>query len=515
MIHPPAIAEWIEARTYRERLALSALSGAVAALGLAPFNLWVFGWVGFAGLLLLASLAATARRAAWIAWFGATTYFAVALHWIVEPFFVDAARHGWMAPFALFFMAGGLALFWALPAYLARRLLPQAALGWRLAALTGLVLLAEAARGVVLTGFPWAFPGHILIGSPFLSAAQFGGGLGLNLIVLGFAALMAGLVLRSLGWTVLSLAVAAGLSVALIAVAPTPSPPGPDAPVIRLVQPNAPQHLKWRRDMIPIFFQRGLALTAADPEIEGRTPDLVIWPETSLPQILDRSDVARAEIAGAAGAARVVVGAQRFEGVRPVNAMALLDAEGRIEAVYDKHHLVPFGEYLPYAETLSRWGLRGLAEVLPGGYVPGPGPALIELGGALGTAFPMICYEAIFPGYIRQVATRPDWMLHITNDAWFGTLSGPYQHLALAQLRAAEQGLPLLRAANTGISAVIDGRGRVVAALPLGEGGLLDAALPPALPPTVYARTGDLPLVALFLLGSLAAIVAGRRSARH
>jgi apolipoprotein N-acyltransferase len=205
----------------------------------------------------------------------------------------------------------------------------------------------------------------------------------------------------------------------------------------------------------------------------------------------------------------VLVGAQRFAGLGARNTAVLLTPSGDIAQVHDKHHLVPFGEYMPGGAMAATLGLRGLAEVLGGGYSPGPGPALIDLGGGLGRAFPMICYEAIFPGYIRQVP-RPDWMVHVTNDAWFGSFSGPYQHLAIARLRAAEQGLPVLRAANTGVSAVIDGYGRVLAALPLNTAGYLDAALPPALRPTLYARTGDLPLLLLVLFATGAGVWRGR-----
>jgi apolipoprotein N-acyltransferase len=154
---------------------------------------------------------------------------------------------------------------------------------------------------------------------------------------------------------------------------------------------------------------------------------------------------------------------------------------------------VPFGEYVPLRGLAERLGLDGLAAVIPGGYLPGPGPVTFDLGPALGRAFPMICYEAIFPRDIRTLETRPDWIAHVTNDAWFGTFSGPWQHLALARLRAAEQGLPVLRAANTGVSAVIDAR------------------LPPAAPPTLYARTGDLPVLAVTLAVAFALIVLARR----
>jgi apolipoprotein N-acyltransferase len=180
-----------------------------------------------------------------------------------------------------------------------------------------------------------------------------------------------------------------------------------------------------------------------------------------------------------------------------------LTPNGQIAAVYDKHRLVPFGEYFPGGTAAQALGIRGLAEVLAGGYAPGPGPAVLELGGALGGVFPMICYEAIFARDIRRVP-RPDWMVHLTNDAWFGALSGPYQHLALARLRAVEQGLPVLRAANTGVSAVIDARGTITAALPLNVMGALDAPLPPALPPTLYGRMGDAPILLLVFLATAA-----------
>ena len=494
----------------RRRMGLAALAGSVAAFGLAPFDLWLLGWAGFAALFALIAGAPTARRAAWLGWAGGTAYFAHALHWIVEPFFVDAARHGWMAPFALVLLAGGLALFWALAGWAAARLVPVARPGLRLVALAGFLVLAEVLRATILTGFPWAQPGHILIGAPFLAVSALVGPHGLTALVLGVAAGAAHALRQR---PLMSPVWAAGVLLAALVAGSFPPAPVAEAnaPVVRLVQPNAPQHLKWRDDMIPVFFQRGLDLTAAAPLGDGPAPDLVVWPETALPVLLERSDNARDAIAVAAGQARVLIGGQRFEGFRARNTSALLAPGGAIAQVYDKHHLVPFGEYMPGGAAAEALGLTGMAEVLSGGYSPGPGPALLEIGGGLGRAFPMICYEAIFPGYIRQV-DRPDWIVHLTNDAWFGSFSGPYQHLAIARLRAAEQGLPVLRAANTGISAVIDARGRVVAALSLDEAGFLDAPLPPALAPTVYARTGDWPAILLVLFATTMAVLAGRRA---
>ncbi len=482
---------------------LAALAGVCAAFGHAPFDLWALTPIALAGLFHLAASAPNPARGGLLLWVGATAYFAVTLNWIVEPFLVDAAATGWMAPFALALMAGGLALFWVPAGWVACRFVPASRPGHRLAVLAGVLVLTEAARGVVLTGFPWAHPGHVLIASPLLPLAALVGAQGLTVLVLGVAAGIAAFRLaRPMGaLSVLAVPLLAGLA-AMALVPPAPAPT-PQAPIVRLIQPNAPQHLKWREDLIPVFFQRSLDLTAMAPRDGGAAPDLVVWAETTLPVLLEYSDGARARIADAAGGAQILVGVQRFEGFRPRNSAALLTPNGQIAAVYDKHRLVPFGEYFPGGNAAQALGIRGLAEVLAGGYAPGPGPAVLELGGALGGVFPMICYEAIFARDIRRVP-RPDWMVHLTNDAWFGALSGPYQHLALARLRAVEQGLPVLRAANTGVSAVIDARGTITAALPLNVMGALDAPLPPALPPTLYGRMGDAPILLLVFLATAA-----------
>ena len=465
----------------------AALSGAAAALGLAPFDWFFLGLLGFVLGIALVAWALPMARAAWAFGFG---YFAVALHWIVEPFFVDIARHGWMAPFALVFMAGGMALFWLAAGWLVRAIgIKDGAKGGAFALA---LVLVEGLRAYVLSGFPWAHPGHILIDTPALALAGVAGPHGLNLVVLGVAAGIAAILNHQ------RLATGAYLTaVAAVALIPSPSPAplAEDAPQVRLVQPNAPQHLKWQPDMIPVFFDRGLELSAGPPV------DLVVWPETAVPTLLEDSDRLRAEIAAAANAP-VIFGVQRYPDRHARNALALMDASGDLTAVYDKHRLVPFGEYMPIRWLAARAGIDGLAAVAGGGYWPGDGPQVIEIGGGLGAAFVMICYEAIFPQYLRQVA-RPDWQLHLTNDAWFGSFSGPYQHLALARLRAAEAGLPVLRAANTGISAVIDARGQVVDYLPLNTAGALDVRLPAARPPTLYARSGDAPVLVLtFLLFS-------------
>lgn len=503
MSNPAAVQTARRGPMRTKRPGLAVLAGITAAFGHAPFDLWLLSFIGFAVLLRLAAAAPTAGAGARCLWAGAAAYFAVSLNWLVEPFLVDAAVTGWLAPVALAAMSGGLALFWGGAAWLAISFMAAASLRARIAALVGLIVLAEMARAVVLTGFPWAHPGHVLIGGPLLAMAGLAGAHGLTLIVLGVAGVMAVLGPRR---PVTALAVLAAPLVGAIwlsaGVAPAPAPAA-DAPIIRLVQPNAAQHLKWRDDMIPVFFQRALNLTA-QPGMSP--PDLVIWPETSLPVLLEDSRAARARIVVAGGGAQIIVGAQRFQGFQPRNSLAVIDASGGIADVYDKHRLVPFGEYIPGGAAAYALGLRGLAERLDGGYGPGPGPRVMALGAGLGDVFPMICYEAIFARDLQRTA-RPDWMLQITNDAWFGAFSGPYQHLALARLRAAEQGLPLLRSANTGVSAVIDARGRIVAMLPLNVPGALDAPLPVALPPTLYARSGDIPILFFVLLATVAVLL--------
>ncbi|MFO1207971.1 MAG: apolipoprotein N-acyltransferase, partial [Amaricoccus sp.] len=192
-------------------------------------------------------------------------------------------------------------------------------------------------------------------------------------------------------------------------------------------------------------------------------------------------------------------------GERYFNSLAVLDADGNAVAVYDKHHLVPFGEYVPFGGLVARLGLPALETLTRGGFTPGPGPHLVAAPG-IPPFLPLICYEAIFPDALRAPEGRAEWLVQVTNDAWFGTASGPYQHFAQARVRAIEQGLPLARAANTGISAMVDPMGRVVRSIGLGETGFVDVVLPAPLPPTLYARTGDLPaLTALFVLLGLTA----------
>lgn len=490
------------------RLALPLGLGVVAALGQEPLGLWPLTLVGLAGGVTLMRQTRDAKAAAGLGWLMGTGYFLMALVWIVQPFLVDPVRYGWMAPFALVFMAGGLALFWGLGFGLAR----WAGGGW---ALLGAFTLAEVVRSYLFTGFPWALIGHVLIDTPLAQLAVFGGAHGLGLVVLLGALALAWAAQRrwlgaGLAVVVLGLGWAWGLS-RLDRVPPPPS----DAPILRLVQPNAPQHLKWNPDFTPLFFRRQIEATAA---AATPRPDLILWPETAVPILLNDAERAFEIIATAAAGVPVVLGIERLDDGALYNSAVLLDGQGRVAQLYDKHHLVPFGEYIPLGDLLSDWGLQGLAAKDGNGFAPGPGPQVMDLGPDLGLALPLICYEAVFPGDTRVLSVRPDFLMQLTNDAWFGTFSGPYQHLAQARLRAIELGLPLVRVANTGVSTVVDPAGRMLVQIPLGQAGWVDAALPAAMSPTAYAETGDwaVGLLALLLLvtsGGMAR-AKGRRKSR-
>ncbi|MDA7430030.1 apolipoprotein N-acyltransferase [Primorskyibacter aestuariivivens] len=481
---------------------LAGLAGAVTALGQAPF-----GWAlpGFAALIVLLGMLGaerlTPRRAALLGWLAGLGYFATALHWIVEPFLIEPELYGWLAPFGLIGLAGGLALFWAAALWAAQR----AGGGvWRVAIA---LALAELARGHVFTGFPWALVGYTWSETVLAQWAALIGPYGLTLLTLLMAALpvwlwtrlrAAPMVLRA--GAALGLSGGLGLACLFVAVslAARDLPAAPDAPILRLVQPNAPQDQKWDPDMIPVFFNRMVAYSAAPGD-----PDLIIWPESAVPVLLEDAAPTLGYISDEAGQVPLVLGIQRSEGDDFYNSATLVDASGQSVQVYDKHHLVPFGEYMPFPAFWQRLGITGLAARVDTGYSAGPGPQIMDLGVA--TAIPLICYEAVFPAYART-APRPDMLLQLTNDAWFGKFSGPYQHLAQARMRAIESGLPMVRVANTGVSAVIDAKGRITHALPLGEAGFVDAPLPPALPATPYAQMGEWPTGLLLFFLAVAAI---------
>lgn len=467
------------------RYGVLACMGMVAGLGQAPQDLWPATLLALAVLFGLHPTHETPRKAALATFAFGVGYFAFALRWIVEPFLVDAAVYGWMAPFALLFMAVGAGAFWGVFGYVAARIRPQSVFVLGLA-----IAWAEVTRSLVFTGFPWALLGHIWVPTPLAQLAAYGGPHMLTLLTLIVGVAIAAVFRRA--WRT------GGAIIAIIALsgawfgAQPPLAVDPAAPLVRLVQPNAPQDQKWDVAYRQVFLDRLIALTG-----QGAVPDIVVWPETSVPYLLNYVLADLGPLADAARGAPLVFGIQRRDDTqRYYNSLVVMGPDGDLRGIYDKRHLVPFGEYIPAGEWLGQFGIRGLAATDGGGFAKGKTDARITLPG-IGDAIPLICYEGIFAEEIDTLGDRPRLLLLITNDAWFGQAAGPYQHLAQARLRAIEQGLPMVRVANTGVSAMIDARGRIIQSLNLNTSGAIDVRLPAALAPTPYARFGDWPLILL------------------
>lgn len=483
-------------------LGIAAALGFIAALGLAPVGIWGLAPIALAVLIWRLARAATARHAFRLALAAGLGWFGLSMSWIIEPFLVQPEIYGWMAPFALMLMALGGALFWAIPVWAAWRI----AGGWRsrVLAIAAVLVLSDWLRGWIFTGLPWSLIGHVWIDTPVAQLAAVLGAPGLSALTLLAAALPALLwrpiQARDIYARPAGFAAGTLLSVLLIGavwaggMARLAQPLPQDRPqILRLVQPNAEQALKWDPDWARVFYQRLIDLSA--------TPgprDLVIWPETAVNFLLEDATPVLPDLARAADAP-LILGIQRREDSRYFNSLVTVDRAGAITNIYDKFHLVPFGEYIPWGDAMARIGISAFAAQQGNGYTPGPGPAVIDTGGDIPPFQPLICYEAIFPQHLRGLESRPGWLLQITNDSWFGKISGPYQHLAQAQLRAVQSGLPLVRVANTGVSAVIDARGGLRQTLGLGQMGVIDAPLPGALPETLWMRFGDWPVVALMM----------------
>ena len=462
------------------RFGLAIVAGLGLAMGQAPYNFPYLAIIALPALLWLLKKTCCWKGGFAVGWGAGLGYFGLTLSWIVEPFLVDANRYGWMAPFALGLMAGGMALFWGLGFALAQR--RAGAL-----VLAGFWTLAELLRSYIFTGFPWALMAYNWVETPVIQATSLVGVHGL-----GFLIVLAGGLLLSKRGAMLAVLIMASLTG--FGLYRLQTPVENTGLTVRLIQPNAVQSRKWDPAYIPLFYQRQLKLSASIG-----TPDIVIWPEAAIAYLPDEQPVVRRQITTAAQAP-VILGARRRDPEGMSNSLFLLNKDSSIADVYDKYHLVPFGEYMPLQGLAKQLGLKGMAEQMGASNSFGSGPKILQSEG-VPPFLPLICYEAIFPQGIT--GPRPAWLVQITNDAWFGTRSGPYQHLDQARVRAIEQGLPLARAANTGISAMVDPLGRITASLPLGVDGYIDAPLAKPLPPTLLARWGQWPMIGLIVLLTL------------
>ncbi len=459
------------------------------------------------------------RSAAWSSftagwWFG-VGYFAAGLYWVSLSFLVDAKQFAWMIPFALLGLSGGFALFIGLTTWAAHlsarsnthRLFLMVAVWW---------VVFEWVRGWALTGFPWNYLGTVwTVSDAVIQLASIVGVLGLSFLTAVAAA--APSLLGNADFTARKKWLIVGGVYGLLAVVwlggnyrlQQAGDYFLESVRLRLVQPNIDQRDKWKPELRGKHLNNLMSISEA--KVKDYVPTHIIWPETAVPFFLNKSPAGLRAIAqtipkggalltGAPGRSGGKTASGGTEPVRLWNSLHVISDQAEIVQTYNKHHLVPFGEYVPF---------RGIINVdkLTAGrmdFSSGPGPRSLTVPGAPPVS-PLICYEVIFAGKVAggQVGSngiRPGWLLNVTNDAWFGTSSGPYQHFAAARLRSVEEGLPLVRVANTGISAVVDAYGRVKAKSRLNERTFIDSQLPKPLDtPTFYGNYGDWGVFALML----------------
>ncbi len=506
------------------RIGLALAAGAGAALAHTPFS-FLPGMLGYPLLMLLAERSGTVRGAVWMGWLAGFAYFLIGCWWVAEAFLVNPAQ-AWMAPFAASLLPMGLGLFWATATGLYRRFAPTGAA--RVLVFAAAFGLLEWLRGHVLTGFPWNPAGAgWKAGSAASQFAAVAGVYGLGVVTVAAVSALgplavagerrARIVAAALGAvTLLALVVGGAARLAQAKVVFTDT-------TVRIVQADIGQDYKWSPDAYRSIVDRYINLTA---QPTARRPDIVVWPEGALPATA--ADVFGDGSPDAAALARVlqpgqslIMGLSRGQadataegGARYFNSLFVLTDEGgaglRIAAVYDKYRLVPFGEYLPLGPVMSALGVRSLVHV-PADFSPGARPAPITVPG-VGRVQPLICYEGLYPGFTPAGRGRPEWIVNISNDAWFGATSGPIQHLNLASYRAIETGLPIVRSTPTGVSALIDPWGRVVDDHRLGSGqsGVIDARLPRPTSATLYGRFGD-GVFWLLILAGFSALAPWRR----
>jgi len=546
-----AIAERAHGLVGWRRHAAALAAGALSVLAMAPFFAGPVLWLTLPLLVWLidgasppqgaSSLRSLPRSPDWrlhwnsaiaaaaVGWWFGFGYFLAGLFWVGEAFLVEAEIFAFLLPVAVLLLPAGLALFHAAATALAAAFWRP---GWSRVVVLALALAAmEWARGHVLTGLPWNVLGYALTYPlPLMQTAALIGIYGLTLgAVLIFALPLVlwreaepGPLGRQARGAAIAVAVVPLALAALYGQLRLSAPAQATVPdvKVRIVQPSIPQREKWRPENQERIFLDHLALSAADPA--GRSDHLagishVLWPEAAMPFLPLDHPGARAAIGRLLPAGTLLItGALRAEPAPPgsprprriFNSILVFGEGGSLVTLYDKIHLVPFGEYLPLQRLLEAIGLQQLTR-LRGGFDIGERPRPLLHVPRLPAAAPLICYEAIFPGAVVQGAERPALLVNVTNDGWFGNTTGPRQHFHQARVRAVEEGLPLLRAANNGISAAIDGHGRVLARLDLEVRGVIDVALPAPLAPPLYARLGDLTFFALWLIA--AAIVAIRR----
>lgn len=494
------------------------LAGAILSLGLPPLNLWPVIFVGFPVLLLALEGSPSWKKAFGTGWWFSFGYFTTSLYWISNALLVFSNDFWWMVPFALIGLPIVLSVYGGLASFLTFKVTqgkPQNRLV-RVLVLAGLLGAFDIARGYLFTGFPWNSYGYLVSGSNELSQfASVVGVYGLGLIVCLSGLLMSLNPKTKLG----KVGLAGSLLIPVFLLvfgffrlqdAPEVSSYEQDDTLtgIRLVQSNIPQREKWDRELRLRNFSYHLEDSLRD------RPDwvsLVIWPETAAAFVIEEREDLRRQASQYAipDGGYLITGAPRILRDIPQlhNSAVVLGQNGDVFATYDKSHLVPFGEYVPLSWLLP------IAKITSGAldYSPGPGPQTLRIDG-IPPFSPLICYEVIFPAAVTDGEDRPDWLLNVTNDAWYGESAGPYQHIQHSRLRAVEEGLPLVRPANTGVSIAFDGYGREMGRIPLVERGVLDFHLPPPLEPTFFSKMGNIIALVMCLFIVIAGLFLQHRS---
>lgn len=463
------------------------IAGALAVLGQAPFDFPLACFVSFPILVWLldgatapvpASLLGRLRPAFAIGWWFGFGYFLAGLWWVGSAVLIEADTYAWALPFVVVGLPLLLAPFFAIATAIAR-LLWSDGIG-RIFAMAFAFGLMEWLRQFVLTGFPWNPLGFAAMPVPLLmQSVAVVGPIGMNILaVLVFCmpALLAGPRHRTLGAAIALALTAAHVGYGIVSMRLTPEG-GTTELAVRIVQPNIDLTEKWDGAVRDRVFKTTLDLSSKAPERAAEKPELIVWPETSVPYLFsDRPDALAAMGAILQERQILLAGAVRTEGsgdaVRYYNSVVAIDPSGAIVDAVDKIHLVPFGEYLPFAGMFARLGVSQIVAG-PMTYEAGTDRHAIALAKGV-RALPYICYEIIFPYHMPTYKPGSAFILNVTNDAWFGDTPGPYQHLRQAQIRAVETGMPVVRAANTGISAAIDDKGRVMEALSIGSRGVID-----------------------------------------
>lgn len=510
------LAAWVAARRGWQRIGLAAAAGAISTLAMPPVYVVPILFCTLPILLWLAESSRTWRAALHVGWWFGVGYFGIGLYWVGNALDIVGVPPVLAAPLPLvaaLYIGALCAAYW-----------PCRYMGvHRIVIFASLWVGFEWLRGHLFTGFPWNLLGYSWGFSDAISQfAALGGAYGLSFVTALAALTPALLVGRPLGtlvgWRPVLLA-ALGLA-CMWSAGQLRLSTASDAVVagvkLRIVQANIDQRDKWRTDQLVENFVTHMTLS----EQPGRsTPTLFIWPETAVPYFLEERPAHTVTIGRLAPRDGVVLtgGLRRDRGPdgmpRYYNSLVAIGADGMILGTYDKVHLVPFGEYVPWRPLLAKLGIEKLVEGA-GQFSSGAGLKTIDLVGPIPPVAPLICYEAIFPGASVAPGERPGWLLNVTNDAWYGKTAGPHQHFAIARFRAIEEGLPMVRAAGTGISGIVDAYGRVVAKLGLGKKGILDGQLPAAISPPPYARLGDWVVLGLVIMAALPLTVANLRRKR-